>query len=198
MLKKIIVVTITILTLINLSYSKGDCECNKSTWFWNDEIKEKKQFIRDFMENPDSLIYPEFYEKYKSFRISNGFIKHYKKFFTGTGSNSLQGLFKFLIFTEYKVHNGSKYVGHQPTEYLSDEEERSWRAYKHDMYVRFGKIKTARSDCFSGNDKDYIYIRPEIYFRWYCKNGEWVLVDINVEAGQGYGNPVSVDNFDDW
>ncbi len=55
--------------------------CDGSTWFFKKEIREKKQFIRDFIAYPDSITDPAFYAKYKYFRIRNGFIEDNRRIF---------------------------------------------------------------------------------------------------------------------
>ncbi len=199
MKKTILTIIFTMLSAIML-YSDEECECNKSTWFWNDEIKEKKQFIRDFIDNPDSLIYPEFYAKYKSFRIRNGFIEDYEEFFTGQEYAGIQNFQNLFMTKKYHVSCGRKFMPSPPSDSWATTYKKKYIfAYCHSMKVKFGKIKYLKGDIITGNDnEDYGYFNPKIYFNWYCKNGEWILGEILIDISYRNFRPDNTLYFEDW
>ena len=181
-------------------YSRDSCDCNKSTWFWNDEIKEKKQFIRDFIENSDSLIYPEFYAKYKSFRIRNGFIEDNKDFFTGIGYNNLQSFYSKLSSKKYEIIKGGKGFPKPLGDNIAEKyRKKHVTAFCHEMGVEFEEIKYRRGDLITGNEEeDYGFYHPIIFFTWYCKNGEWILTEIMTGISDEIYTPTKNSYFEDW
>ncbi len=201
MKKTILTIIFTMLSAIML-YSDEDCECNKSTWFWNDEIKEKKQFIRDFIDNPDSLIYPEFYAKYKSFRIRNGFIEDNKDFFTGIGAKN-KNLLDF--YSQYKskdisISSGRKSFPPTIPDYVAEKYRKKYiTAYSHTIRAEFSEVKYLKGDIITGDEKeDYVSYTPYIKFYWYCKDGVWLLSRISITISYNSYSPPPNSYFEDW
>ncbi len=146
--------------------------CDESTFFLKKEIREKKQFIRDFIRNIDSLNVT-LSKEYNSFRLRSGFKSEYCELMQ---IDRMQQQFIPFIKGFYYFSYSGKAIS-----------QGSVNTLMHIISVKF--FNSPFGDGYS----------PEIVFLWYCKNDEWVLVDIQFEIGahRSYGGETNMD-YENW
>jgi hypothetical protein len=158
-----------------MAYSVDAISCEESHWFWKKDIREKKQFIEDFINHSDSISEAMFYEKYETFRIRTGFIEDYQEMF----NDEYYQTYFFPNMQGFKWYSrfgkGWGYIG--------------------ENQVLFHTLEIS---CFYKNQEKTIK-NPKIQFRWVCKDEEWVLFEVRFITFPGYsfgiGTPQDYDNW---